>query len=182
MYGVIFDFLRQYVIERHGGTETWNTLLRANGYNFKIYFPVTEYPDEEIVKLAVTASEALDVPLPTVLEDFGSFVGHKLVTFYHMYVDDPNWKTFDIILNAGEKIHHAVNRHNRKRKPPKIIAEQLNDDQILIHYQSDRKLCAVVRGIVRGLGEHYKEYFRIEETACMHEGAHECLIKVTRAA
>ena len=36
MYGVIFAFLRNYVIERHGGLETWNALLKANDYGYKI--------------------------------------------------------------------------------------------------------------------------------------------------
>ncbi len=30
MYGVIFDFLREYVIERHGGKDTWQALLDDN--------------------------------------------------------------------------------------------------------------------------------------------------------
>ena len=31
MYGVIFDFLRSYVIERHGGRATWDALLKEAG-------------------------------------------------------------------------------------------------------------------------------------------------------
>lgn len=65
MYGVIFDFLRDYTIERHGGIDTWNALLGANGHsNHKIFFPTLEYPDEQIVALAQAASQALDLPLP----------------------------------------------------------------------------------------------------------------------
>lgn len=86
MYGVIFDFLREYVIERHGGKATWESLLKANGYGYKIFFPSIEYSDAEIVALATTASEALNVPLPDVLEDFGSFVAGRLLSFYHMYI------------------------------------------------------------------------------------------------
>ena len=181
MYGVIFDFLRDYVIERHGGKDTWKALLAANGYgSHKIFFPVTEYPDEEIVALAKTASEALSVPLPAVLEDFGSFVGHRLVTFYHMYVNKDDWKTFDVIENAGGSIHHAIHRHNPDRKPPTIKAERVSSDELIIHYQSIRKLCPVVRGIVRGLGEHYGESFKILETQCMWHGANKCIMRVSR--
>ena len=56
MYGVIFDFLRSYVIERHGGRATWDALLKEAGIGYKVYFPVAQYPDEEIVKLATTAA------------------------------------------------------------------------------------------------------------------------------
>ena len=180
MYGVIFDFLRDYVIERHGGEETWKTLLKANGYGYKIFFPVTEYADEEIVALAQTAAAALDTPLPVVLEDFGAYVGNKLMTFYHMYVKDDEWKTFEVIENAGGCIHAAIHKHNPNRKPPRISAHRETDDMLVIRYRSHRKMCAVVRGIIRGLGERYGESFHIEETQCMHDGAPECILNVTR--
>jgi len=180
MYGVIFDFLRDYVIERHGGEETWKTLLKANGYGYKIFFPVTEYPDEEIVALARTASEALQTPLPDVLEDFGAYVGNKLMTFYHMYTKDDRWKTFEVIENAGGCIHQAVHRHNPLRKPPKLTAHRETNDLLIIRYQSHRKMCFVVKGIIRGLAERYGESFQISEIQCMHHGANECIINVNR--
>ena len=181
MYGVIFDFLRDYVIERHGGKETWKTLLVATGKSpHKIYFPVTEYADKEIVDLAVKAAHALNLPVPVVLEDFGNFVGHKLVSFYHMYVKSKDWRTFDVIENASSNIHHAIHRHNPRRKPPKIIADKKSNDEIIVHYQSPRKLCHIVKGIINGLGDHFKEQFNIEHPECMHNGAEECVFRVTR--
>lgn len=180
MYGVIFDFLRGYVIEKHGGVDTWNALLKANGYNYKIFFPVTEYDDSEIVGLATAASTALNVPLPVVLEDFGVYVGHKLLSFYHMYITNKSWKTFEIIENAGGCIHQAIHRHNASRKPPKISAMRENNDLLVLRYESERKMCAVVKGIIRGLGEQFGEAFQVEEIQCMHRGAHECILNVHR--
>jgi hypothetical protein len=180
MYGVIFDFLRDYVIQKHGGEATWQTLLKANGYGYKIFFPVTEYPDEEIVGLAKTAASALQTPLPDVLEDFGAHVGHKLMTFYHMYSARAGWKTFEVIENAGPCIHHAIHKHNPLRKPPHISAKRETDDLLVVRYYSYRKLCPVVRGIIRGLGEHFNERFSIEETQCIHHGADECVFNVYR--
>ncbi|MES9858540.1 MAG: heme NO-binding domain-containing protein [Sedimenticola sp.] len=180
MYGMIFDFLREYVIERHGGKETWKALLDDNDYGYKIYFPVKEYPDEEIVALATSASKALNLPLPDVLEDFGSFVGPKLTTFYHMYVKDKSWKTLDIIEIAGSSIHDTIHQHNPSRKPPTLSSKRESDDYLILTYHSHRKLCPVVRGIVRGLGEKYGERFRIEESQCMHKGAEECVMHITR--
>lgn len=183
MYGVIFDFLRDYVIEKHGGEKTWHALLNANGYGtYKIFFPVAEYKDEEIVALATSASEALNIPLPVVLEDFGAFVGHRLVEFYYMYVKQDDWKTFEIIEDAGKSIHEAVHRHNKLRKPPFITSERKSATEIIVHYQSKRKMCTLLKGIVRGLGEHYHETIHIHETQCMLDGASNCLLELTRTA
>lgn len=182
MYGVIFDFLRDYTIERHGGRDTWNALLGANGHsNHKIFFPTLEYPDEQIVALAQTASQALDLPLPVVLEDFGAYTAGKLLSFYHMYTDGVH-DTFGVIEKAGGSIHHAIHRHNPDRKPPALTAHRESDDFLEIHYRSQRQLCDVVKGIVRGLGERFDERFAINETQCMHDGASECIIGVKRLA
>ncbi len=177
MYGVIFHFLRNYVIEKHGGVETWRALLAANGRKFDNYNPITEYPDSEVIALAKTASEALNVPFAAVLEDFGAYTGKQLVTFYSMYVK-PDWKTFDVIKNAGSSIHGALHLYNSTRKPPHIETRQIAEDQLLIYYSSNRKLCPVLKGIVRGLGQHYGEKLAIKETECMHSGHPHCTITV----
>ncbi|MGD8592783.1 MAG: heme NO-binding domain-containing protein [Gammaproteobacteria bacterium] len=179
MYGVIFHFLRNYVIEKHGGIETWRALLSANGHKIDNYNPITEYPDSDVIALAKTASEALNMPFAAVLEDFGAYTGKQLVTFYNMYVKT-GWKTFDVIENAGSNIHRALNQYNKTRKPPHIDAKRVSDDQMLIHYYSQRKLCPVLKGIIKGLGEHYEESFIIKETECMHAGHPHCTITVQK--
>lgn len=180
MYGVIFTFLEEYVKERHGGKETWHALLQANGHGYKIYGAITDYPDEEIVGLAQAAAEALNLPLAAVLEDFGSYVGPRLMSFYPMYLSGHNTSTFEMITHAGASIHDAVHRHNPKRKPPQLSAHKESYNVLMVHYHSHRKLCHVVKGIIRGLGEHFKENLTIEETQCMYDGAGECVIKVTK--
>ncbi|MDH5324895.1 MAG: heme NO-binding domain-containing protein [Gammaproteobacteria bacterium] len=180
MYGMIFDFLREYVEERHGGRETWNALLKANHKEYKIYFPSIEYPDREIVALAVTAANTLRLPLSAVLEDFGAFLATRLLSFYHMYINNDRWRSFEVIENAGGCIHHAINRHNPNRKPPKLITNRDAEGLMLLQYQSHRKLCHVVKGIVRGLGDHFHEKITITETQCMLDGADSCIMHLER--
>jgi len=179
MYGVIFHFLRNYVIDNHGGKETWRALLAAAGHKIDKFNPITEYPDTDVVELAKTASGMLKLPVATVLEDFGAYTGKQLVTFYRMYVK-PGWKTFDVIENAGSSIHQAINHYNETRKPPHVEAKRISDEQLVIRYISHRKLCPVVRGIIRGLGEHFGERFAVKETECMHKGHPHCIIVVQR--
>lgn len=180
MYGVIFHFLRNYVIERHGGKQTWQALLEAQGYNFKMYLPVNDYPYEELVGLVQTASKALKVPVPDVLEDFGAYVGPELLRFYHMYLKDHYSGTFDVVEHAGGTIHGVIHEHNPHRRPPQLSAYRESPEVLMVHYKSHRKLCPVVRGIIRGLGEKYGELFDIIETQCMYEGADKCIMRVTK--
>ncbi len=181
MYGIIFTFLKEYVEERHGGKETWRTLLKATtGQAYKLYFPVVDYPDNDIVALVQTASKALNLPVSDVLEDFGSYVGPRLMTFYPMYLKDDIDNVFDMIIYAGDNIHDVIHRHNPERKPPKLSAYQESDNVLIIHYQSHRKFCDIVKGVVRGLADKFDENLLIIETQCMHDGQARCIMKVTK--
>ena len=179
MYGVIFDFLRSYVIDRHGGRDTWDALLAESGIGYKVYFPVAQYPDEEIVNLATTAARMLKTPLPAVLEDFGHYTGPKLITYYDMFVRQ-EWRTFDVLENASARIHDAIHRYNPKRLPPRLETKRLDANRMELTYQSERKLCMVAKGIVRGLKDHFGEAIEIRETQCMHSGAECCRFDLVR--
>ncbi len=183
MYGMIFEFLREYVIEKHGGKETWRALVKeTTGNPHKIFFPVKDYPDEALTDIAVAAANALSLPLSAVLEDFGTYVGPRLVSYYSMYVKGNNTSAFHIIDQAGSSIHDAIHRHNPDRKPPLLYGVKESDEVMMVHYKSHRKLCPVVKGIIRGLGEHFGETLSIQHTQCIHRGADECIFRVERKA
>ncbi len=181
MYGMMFSFLKEYVEQKHGGHKTWQNLLEAAGQSrFKVYFPIVEYPDSEIVALVTTASQALDTPVEAVLEDFGVYVGPRLMTFYRAYVEGHGQDLFTIVQYAGAHIHDQIHQHNPDRKPPQLSAEIHDPQRMTVHYHSHRKFCPVVRGVLRGLGEKFGEQLQIKETQCMHEGAEECTFEVIR--
>jgi len=179
MYGMMFDFLREYVIKTHGGVATWRALLKASGQSeHKIYFPISEYPDEEIVTIATTAASAVNLPLTDVFEDFGSFVGPRLIDFYRHYIDGHDQDVFTVVSNAGGHIYD--HKHNPDSQPPLLSADISDPKRMIVNYQSERKMCSVVRGVLRGLGSKFDERLYIDETQCMHNGADKCIINVIR--
>jgi predicted hydrocarbon binding protein len=52
---------------------------------------------------------------------------------------------------------------------------------VTLVYASPRKLCAVARGIVRGLAQHYREEVTVTEPLCMGQGQPQCQIQVRRS-
>ncbi|MDH5324582.1 MAG: heme NO-binding domain-containing protein [Gammaproteobacteria bacterium] len=179
MYGMIFEFMRGYVQERHGGKPAWRTLLKATGRDNQIYFPSVDYPDRELVELAVTAAKTFRLPTSQLLEDFGAYMAPRLLDFYKMYIDGKSWRSLELLENAGGCIR-AVERHNPNRKPPRILTQRLSLDKLVLQYQSRRKLCYVAKGVVRGLGEHFQEKITIVETQCMLKGADSCVMTLER--
>ena len=64
--------------------------------------------------------------------------------------------------------------------PPALVCERTGLDEVTIVYSSPRKMCALARGISRGVAQHYGETVTINEEACMHHGAASCRIRVAK--
>lgn len=180
MHGVFFHFFKEYMQEKYGGRETWESLLIANGYAYKAYFPVKDYPDEELLSLLNKAASLLDLPLNELVEDYGEFLAPRLFQFYSMYVKDITGGSLELIHRVGTSIHPTIRKRNPQSRPPEITTERVGADLLALRYHSPRRLCALLSGMIRGLGSYYDEQLEFQETACMHQGANECVFNIRR--
>jgi hypothetical protein len=171
MHGVIFAELRNYAETKHG-KGTWDKLLRSASLAGKVYLPAQEYPDAEIVALVVAAASMTDLPVASVLEDFGDFVAPSLIKMFgHLLL--PDWKTIDIIDNT---VHTVVRVKNPGAKPPLLQTVRCGPDEVVLIYTSPRQMCALAIGIGKGLAKHFGEKVVVTQTACMHKGEAQCEI------
>src|SRR5207244_2056324 len=63
-------------------------------------------------------------------------------------------------------------------RPPLLRCARPTAEEVVITYTSPRRLCALARGIIRGVARHYGEPVTITETTCMHRGAEACTISI----
>ncbi len=180
MHGVFFHFLKEYMQEKYGGKESWDSLLLANGYAYKVYFTIKEYPDEEFNALINMASRLLDIPSDHLIRDYGEFMVPHMLVFYATYLKDKSWRSLELIENVGTSIHHTVKRRNPDTRPPEMITERISRDQIVLRYRSERKLCVLLSGMIHGVGNHFGEHLEIREHDCMLNGASECRFEIWR--
>jgi hypothetical protein len=179
MHGIIFAELRKYVQARHGD-DTWKGLLQRAGLGGTLYLPIRDYPDAEAVAIVGAASEATGTPAGEILEDFGHFIAPDLMGMYRSLVK-PEWRTLEFLENTEETIHRVVRIKDAAAKPPEIRCERLSGNEVRIRYTSGRRMCAVARGIARGVADHYGDRVEITEPSCMLRGDAECLIHVRTA-
>jgi len=179
MHGFMLAELKKYVDTRVGG-EAWKNLLKDAGLGMKVYMPTQTYPDTEVVAIVTAAAKATGKPGPAILEDFGGFIVPDLVAIYGAYIK-PEWKALDLIENTEETIHRVVRTRNPGAAPPELKVTRVGPDEVAIEYTSARKLCAVARGIIKGVAAHYKETVAIAEPQCMLRGDPACRLKVTLA-
>jgi predicted hydrocarbon binding protein len=177
MHGIIFAELKKYVQARHGD-DAWKALLQGAGLPAtSLYLAIREYPDGDAAAIVGAASAATGVPAGEILEDFGRFIAPNLLAMYRALVK-PEWRTLEFLENTEETIHRVVLIKDKAAKPPEIHCERVSPAEVVIRYSSQRKMCAVARGIARGVADHYGERVEIGEPSCMLRGDAECRIHV----
>jgi hypothetical protein len=176
MHGTIFVELQKYV-ETKLGKEAWPALLHQSGVGSTKYEALEEYPDSEVVRLVTKASEITGSPMPALLQDFGEFIAPDLLSMYWGVIK-PEWKTLDVIEHTEKEIHSVVRLRNPNATPPYLKCDRINSNEVVIHYNSPRKLCPVAKGIAYGLAKHYDEKIELREDLCMHRGDESCEIHV----
>ncbi len=179
MHGSVLKGLKDFVIARHG-EDGWDAVREAAGVPGRIYVPVAEYPDEEVMDLVAAGVEVTDVPTDELLGAFGEFLVGPLVETYGVHVDG-EWDGLELVANVEEHIHEALRKKRTSDiRPPAIGARREGEDRVVVHYGSDRELCELAKGLVRGVGDYYDERYEVDERQCMKDGAQRCEIVVTR--
>jgi predicted hydrocarbon binding protein len=178
VHGFIFTEIKKYVGEKLGRA-AWPELLQRAGLGRREFENFLSYPDEEAVALVGAAAATTGLPADAILEDFGAFLGEDLVEIYRPLID-PAWRTLEFLANVEETIHHVVRSRNRQAAPPNLVCRRSGPHEVVIVYRSQRRLCALARGIVRGVAQQYGEQVEVREETCMHRGAPSCEIHVER--
>lgn len=174
MHGIIMNQLRRFVIDRLG-RDAWPELTRAAGVPLpdKPLTVGTTYPDEYLAALLPVAIQVSGLPAEQLLEDFGVYLAPALLRVYEPLID-PGWQALDVIENTEAVIHTVVRQQNSGAAPPFLQVRRVSDDEVVLDYTSARRLCAVAKGIGRGMGEHFGETITVSETECMHRGDRCC--------
>jgi hypothetical protein len=175
MHGLIFIELKKYV-ESKFDSRTWDTLLEKAGRKHQLYLASAVYPDEDIMALVTTACQMTGLAPAAILEDFGAFIAPDLVEQYKFLVN-PNWTLLDFLANTEETIHKVI-RFHKGVTPPRLMATRVSEDKLVISYNSPRKLCALLKGIVKGAAKYYNEPVTVVDTRCMLHGDPECTVTV----
>jgi hypothetical protein len=177
VHGIIHLELKRYMEARHGQA-AWPKLLERAGLSTTLpYIRVGPYPDDELGAIVTAASREAGTGVEAILEDFGEFIAPTLITTYRRLIRS-EWRTLDVLFNTEQTIHRAVRLRSPGAQPPLLRCARPTPDEVVITYTSPRRLCALARGIIRGIARHYRERVEITEATCMHRGAAACTLSV----
>lgn len=161
------------------GAEAWEKVKSLANCEEPFFAISSNYPDEQTIALVKAASEISGLDMETVLIEYGKFVvpntlKEQYPTYYKLAGDSPR----EFLLNM-DRIHEHATKSISKSAPPKFEYEQLPDGRLLMKYNSKRKLCAVLHGLILGVGILFDETLDVQEIACVHRGDPQCIMEVT---
>jgi predicted hydrocarbon binding protein len=178
MKGVINKGIQELVLDKFG-SEAWEKIKQSAGCSEPFFAASNDYPDEMSVALIQAASQVSGLPAEVVCIEFGKYwVNHTGKDTYPSYYTMAGTNARQFLLSMG-KVHEHVTRSILNASPPGLEYEELPDGKLLMHYRSSRRLCAVLRGLILGVGEHFDEKLDVKELRCFHKGADRCTMEVT---
>jgi len=143
------------------------------------YLPSGVYPDAAAVELLQALAESTGRSLPDTLEQFGRFLAPHLLKVAGRHVD-PGWQTLDLIEHTEAIIHAMIRTANPGALPPVLETVRPALDELHLIYGSQRQLCPLARGLMRGIAAHYHEEIEVDEPSCMHRGDPFCSFVIRR--
>jgi len=174
MHGTMFFHLHRYA-EKTWGHDAWRNLFATAGMTESVYSSTSVYPDEDMVALVHAAAETTGLASFEILQSFGEYLAPELIAIYPGLVDS-RWRTLDLICQAETVIHNVVRAHSPDAMPPVLRAQRINDREVHMVYASPRMMCALLKGIAKGVAHHYGEELTFNEESCMLDGAPFCSI------
>lgn len=174
--GVILLGFQNYVRERLG-EELWRTVQNEAGVVDRVYLPSQTYPGEELTALVTSVSRLTGMSTPLVLESFGDKLAAELLRMFGGLLD-PKWRVLDVLVHSEELVERMAQRSGDLAPQSPITGRWGREGEVVLIYQSHLRNCALVKGIVRGIGANLEQPVLFEESRCMSAGATACELAV----
>ena len=175
MKGAIFIALNQMVETQHGMVLWEDILDRVKPLSGGIYTSIEAYSDGELFDLVDALAHSLNTNRQTLLKEFGGFLFTQLNNKYPMFTQsEPDFIGF--IKSIDGVIHKEVYKLYKNPQLPSLQVDQVDKNNLLITYRSQRKLCHLAEGLLAGAADYYQITCKLDHKRCMHSGSDHCLI------
>lgn len=179
MKGVVFNIFEAFVVEGWGD-EAYEALLDAcplhsNG----VFAGPASYPDADLVALVTAACARFDVEPQDALRAFGRFMFARLAEKFSSFLEGHDAKSF--LMSIHDVIHVEVRKLLPGAVTPSFAYHDVGEDELIIEYRSERRLCLLMEGLLQGVAEHFGVSIQMAHTTCLHHGADHCTFELSFA-
>ena len=173
MHGIVFAALRDF-LATHLDQERADAVFGVEAP----YLMTAAHPDADFLRLVERARLGADEPMPDFLRAFGVFTGERTFprlypAFYDVAGDG---RTF--LLTIEDRIHELIRATVPDATPPQLHVEAAGDHELRVEYDSPRRLCSFLHGLVEGTAAHYDETVDVAQESCVWRGDPICVFAI----
>lgn len=180
MNGLIFKEFQSF-IEQMNSPDTWNSVLTHAGFADKNFIEGENYDDRDMAAIMTAYARSSGTPMFRVMEIFGQFLAPKFLGMgIMMGLVQKEWTSIDVLLRVDNLIHKGLNKLNPNFQPPdRMTVSLIGQNEVRIIYRSSRRMCALLKGLTKGMGTYFDESLILTEHTCLLEGENQCDITVS---
>ena len=173
MKGVIFNLLEGFIADGWGAETYEDIMSRCPLHTKEPFIGPGTYPDADLLAIVGMTVEKLGLTVPEALHAFGKYSFSRLAVRFPTFMeghDHPKafLKTIDSV------IHVEVRKLFKGAVTPRITFTDPGPDELVLHYESARRVCTLMTGLLEGCGDHFKTPLTWVETVCTSRGADAC--------
>lgn len=156
MKGTIVKCLEALVTEKFGAEKWEESLVRAGFPEWKTFTMLSDVHETEFLRIMEGAAGATSLSMEQAIETFGEYWSSVWAPrVYGPYFSSAK-NARELLLNL-DHIHEVMTKSMKSARPPRFRYEWKGDKLLIMHYESHRRLVALLPALIRGLGKYYNE-------------------------
>lgn len=161
MKGLVFTEFIEFVEEKFGFDTVDLIIDKANLPSKGVYTQAAVYPDSELLSLLGVLSDHSGKSVNELLESYGRHVFHKLLSIYPTASSGVTG-VLDFISRVDSLVHVEVKKLYPDAQLPKFSVDKHENNEMVLIYQSQKRLEALAKGMMLGCAEHYGQNLDIK--------------------
>ncbi|WP_343670120.1 heme NO-binding domain-containing protein [Chitinophaga sp.] len=178
MKGIIFNITESFITERFGD-DVFDEIIESCSLTTREPFvsPGT-YSDEDFIQIVTAASRKLNISTADFFKQLGHFAFFKLAGFYPQFVQSFSHPK-EFLQTVDSIIHVEVRKLYSDTYLPVISYSSPAPNVLVITYFSQRKLYALMEGLIAGVADYFEVPLRQTHTLYQRDGKEYCDFELT---
>jgi hypothetical protein len=176
MKGIVFtEFMN--MVEENWGIDIVDQLIDSTTpASGGIYTSVGTYEFEELAAYIGVLAGITKTEAPKLIYAFGRYLSESFSKKFKHLFDDAQG-TIELLKTVDNHIHVEVRKLYPDAELPQFSYDQISDNEIVLRYESSRRLADLAHGLIEGTAEFYRE--KVEVSINPVEGSDNTIVDFT---
>lgn len=170
MKGIIFNVFLELVEQEHGYEVVDSIIEKSDMESKGIYTSVGTYPHQELFSLINQLNIHTGTSVPDILIQFGKFAFSVFAKKYPELITKYS-NMYSFLERLEDTIHVEVLKLYPEAELPRFLILKNDNTEMIMQYQSVRKMAKLAEGLLCGCMEHFKTKAELKINSVNDDGS-----------